>query len=229
MEFETDISTNIEGEHYIYNQKVTDLMQKVTFTDSIFLLYAGVLPTASQRNLLDAMLIAAAEHGVEAPSLYVPRVSTSSGNPVHVAMAAGVLAIGDVHGGAGEAAVLMLMRKESAEKLVAEYLESGKRLPGFGHKIYSDEDPRARIIFDIAAKNNLPLVAFEKARSIETALATAKGKKFPLNVDGAFAAGVITLGLPPAAAKALFVLARAAGMGAHAIEESTKQHTYRRL
>lgn len=229
MEFNTNISASENGEHRIYGKSVEELMREHTYTEVVFLLLSGKLPTDAERALLDSMLVAAAEHGVEAPSLYVPRVSVASGNDVHVGMAAGILAIGSVHGGAGEASAVMLARPEAAEELVAEYMEKKERMPGFGHMIYKDEDPRATIIFEKAKAGSLPLAAFEKAYAIEKALEAAKGKKLPLNIDGAFAAATLSLGLAPAAAKALFVLARTAGMAAHAIEEARQKGGYHRL
>ncbi|MFZ3043641.1 MAG: citrate/2-methylcitrate synthase [Minisyncoccia bacterium] len=229
MNFDTKISATEQGEHQIYGHTLTGLAETATFTDAIFLLYTGKLPTPGQRPLLDAMLVMAIEHGVEAPSLYVPRISVASGNPVHVGIAAGILAIGDVHGGAGEAAAQLLARDEDAATLVQEYLSKGKRMPGFGHRTYKDEDPRASLIFKKAKEAGIPLAAFEKAYAIEAALVEAKGKKLPLNIDGAFAAATLAFGLTSPAARALFVLARVAGMGAHAIEELQQKKGYYRL
>lgn len=232
MKFETTISTTENGEHAIYGMKVTELMKTHTFTDVIFLLYAGVLPTDGERALLDTLLVAAAEHGVETPSGYVPRVSAASGNSVHTAMAAGMLAMGEAHGGAGEAAAHLLAREDSPETIVAEYARAKKNIPGFGHPIYKDEDPRAAIIYKKAkasGKDIKTLAPFEKAYAIEAALQASKGKKLPLNIDGAFAAATLAFGMPPSAAKALFVLARTAGMGAHALEELKQGGGYKRL
>jgi citryl-CoA lyase len=229
MKFATNISRLRDGEHTIYGHAVTKLMREATFTDTIFLLFGKRIPTVSERKLLDTLLVAAAEHGVEAPSLYVPRISAASGNSIHAAMAAGVLAIGEAHGGAGEAAARFLLRDESAGALVSEYLAGGKKIPGFGHKIYFEEDPRAAVIFAVARENNLPLAMFEKAYAIEAELFKQKAKKLVLNVDGAYAAAILALGLEPVAAKALFVIARAAGMGAHAMEEIEQGNAYKRL
>lgn len=229
MKFNTKISDTKNGEHALYGMKVTELMKTHTFTEVIFLLYAGKLPTDGERALLDALLVAAAEHGVETPSGYVPRVSAASGNSVHTAMAAGMLAMGEAHGGAGEAAALMLIREESPEDVVAEYVSRKKNIPGFGHPIYKDEDPRAAIIYEKAKESGVPLAAFEKAYAIESALRESKGRKLPLNIDGAFAAATLAFGMPPSAAKAIFVLARTAGMGAHALEELAQNNGYKRL
>ncbi len=229
MKFDTKISASKNGEHHVYDHAMSKLMQKNSFTDVVFLLYTGKLPTDGERVLLDTMLVSATEHGVEAPSLYVPRVSAASCNSVHVAIAAGVLAMGEEHGGAGEAAAYLLSRNEDVQTLVEEYVANGKRMPGYGHRIYKDEDPRAMIIYIKAKETKAPLAAFEKAYAIESELAKTKRKKLPLNIDGAFAAGVLALGMDPRAAKALFVLARVAGMGAHAIEELEQKNGYRRL
>jgi citryl-CoA lyase len=148
---------------------------------------------------------------------------------VHTAIAAGVLAIGEAHGGAGEAAAHLLSREESADALGEEYGDAKKPLPGFGHRVYKDEDPRAAIIYAKAKDAGVTLLPFEKAYAIEAALEKSKGKRLPLNIDGAFAASILAFGMPPAAATALFVLARVPGMGAHALEELSLGGGYRRL
>ena len=229
MKHQTNISSTEGGEHEIYGHKVTDLMKQYSFVDTIFLLYAGKLPSGGERALLDAMLVASAEHGIEAPSLYTPRISVASGNSVHVGMAAGILAIGEAHGGAGEASAQLLASAESAEEIVARFEKEEKFIPGFGHKIYKDEDPRANIIHMKAKEGKVSLDAFEKVYAIEALLEKQKGRKLPLNIDGAFAAGVLALGMDPSAAKALFVFGRVAGMGAHAIEEKKQNNGYWRL
>ena len=229
MKHHSNISKTEGGEHEIYGQKVTELMKQYSFVDTIFLLYTGKLPTDGERGLLDAMLVASAEHGIEAPSLYAPRVSVASGNSVHIGMAAGILAIGESHGGAGEAAAVLLASDETPEQIVARFETEGKFIPGFGHKVYKDEDPRATIMYTKAKEGKLPLTGFEKAYAIETLLEKQKGKKLPLNIDGALAAGVLALGMDAAAAKVLFVFSRVAGMGAHAIEEKNQNNGYWRL
>ncbi len=229
MKFDTKISKTVEGEHQIYGHPISELMQKHTFTEAVHLLYTGKLPSDGERMLLDTMLVSATEHGVEAPSLYVPRISAASGNSVHTAIAAGILAIGENHGGAGEAAARLFARHEDPEFLVSEYLKAKKHMPGFGHRVYKDEDPRATIVYNQAKEAGVSLASFEKAYAIESELEKQKGEKLPLNIDGAFAAGVLSLGMDARAGKALFVLARVSGMGAHAIEELNQGNGYLRL
>src|SRR6266852_429539 len=78
------------------------LMQTATFTDLIFLLHHDRLPSAAERRLLDAILIGVADHGAGAPSCAAARLAASGNRQsLAAAIAAGVLTIGDVHGGAG--------------------------------------------------------------------------------------------------------------------------------
>src|SRR5881296_3645206 len=89
---------------------VLGLMQTATFTDLIFLLHHVRLPSAAERRLLDAILIGVADHGAGAPSCAAARL-TASGNRQSpaAAIAAGVLTIGDEHGGAGSGCMELLI------------------------------------------------------------------------------------------------------------------------
>ena len=80
-------------------------MRQAGFVDTIFLLFRRRLPTAGERTLLDAILVGVSDHGAGAPSCAAARL-VASGNrqSVSAAVAAGVLAIGDEHGGARRAA-----------------------------------------------------------------------------------------------------------------------------
>src|SRR6185436_5494040 len=100
----TAIATSDETHIWIRGYDVTALMTRAGFTETIFLLHQGRLPNAGERRLLDAILVAVADHGAGAPSCAAARL-VASGNrqSLSAAIAAGVLAIGDEHGGAGSA------------------------------------------------------------------------------------------------------------------------------
>src|SRR5436190_15836143 len=112
---------------------VLDLMRQATFTDMIFLLHHDRLPSPGERQLVDAILIGSADHGAGAPSCAAARLAASGNRQsASAAIAAGILTIGDGHGGAGEgcmeliAAGLERSRRESvsidetAQRLVDE-------------------------------------------------------------------------------------------------------------
>src|SRR6266498_560467 len=88
---------------------VLDLMRETTFTDLIFLLHHDRLPTPGERRLVDAILIGVADHGAGAPSCAAARLAASGNRQsLAAAVAAGVLTIGDEHGGAGSNCMEMI-------------------------------------------------------------------------------------------------------------------------
>lgn len=229
MEIQTEISVTQDGRHRIRGHDLIDLITHRSLSELVFLLWRGDFPTHKERSLLESMLVAVVEHGVAAPSIYVPRVIASTGNPLNAALAAGVLTIGETHGGAVEAAALMLASEKPARDIVAERLAEQRVVPGFGHKVYATGDPRATALFEKAKSLGFSGRAFEKAYTIEASLEEAKGKKLPLNVDGALAASLLELKFDPRYGGAFFIIPRMVGMAAHVIEEKNQGGSYRRL
>ena len=228
MRWKTAISTHKNGELYVRGVALTKLLKNYSFADGIFLLFSDRLPKKNERELLDLVLLACVEHGVEAPSAFVPRVVVSTGNSMNAALAAGALAIGDFHGGAIEQCAKILQSNVSAEGIVNYALTAHERIPGYGHKIYKDKDPRAEFIVARAKKLKLGGKYFEKAVAIRQLL-KKNGKLLPLNIDGAIAAAISELGLDWRLGKAFFVLGRMPGMIAHAREEMLREKPYRRF
>lgn len=229
MLWKTKISVHKEGELYIRGQKLTDLIAKHGFIEGIFLILQGRLPKEAEAEVLSACLLACIDHGVEVPSAFVGRVVASTGNSVNAALAADMLAIGDYHGGAIEAAMELFMRPGGAKEIVAAALAQKERLAGYGHKIYKDSDPRTAALFVRASQAKFDDAIIKKALLIGQELATQSGKTLPLNVDGAIASILVTMGFSPKLGKAFFALGRMPGMMAHIIEELENEKPYRRF
>jgi citrate synthase len=102
------ISTEDEEEVIIRGHRLSALVGKVTFSEMMFLLMKGELPSKGQTNVLDALLVASMEHGISPPAM-LSRCLASYGSPIQAAIAAGVLVHGDVTGGAGEQFAKMLV------------------------------------------------------------------------------------------------------------------------
>ncbi|OGY33292.1 MAG: hypothetical protein A3D99_03110 [Candidatus Andersenbacteria bacterium RIFCSPHIGHO2_12_FULL_45_11] len=229
LTIESNISSNKDGEHFIRGKSLSSLVKRATVADMIMLLWRGKLPTKDQRALLDTILVAMVEHGVESPSTFVPRISASTGNAMNAALATSALVVGTKHGGAIEAAAHLLSQKESAAEIVTEYLAQKKILPGYGHRIYKEEDPRATLIFKRAKQLKFKCTYFKKAYNMQGELKKQKGIQLPLNIDGAAAAAMLELGIDPAYGMALFIIPRMIGAAAHIVEEQQTQKGYRRL
>lgn len=217
---------------------VLDLMRGATFTDLIFLLHHSRLPSANERRLVDAILIGVADHGAGAPSCAAARLAASGNRQsLSAAVAAGVLTIGDEHGGAGSGCMDLIaegLRRvrggesfaTAAGALVDEARASGSRIPGFGHRVHSAIDPRVAVLFGLAAQSNLGGDGIRFARALEDAIRD-RLKPIPLNIDGALAAILIDLGFPSMVGRLLFIVGRVAGISAEILEEHTREKPMR--
>jgi len=229
MKWTTKISTHKNGSLYLRGKELTKLVGSFSFSQAIFLLWMGKLPKANQIKLLDAMLVSCIEHGVEAPSAYVPRVIMSTGNHINAALAGGLLSIGDFHGGAIEKAAKLLSDHKNAREIVRDAIASKKRIAGLGHKIYKNIDPRSEALFKLAKKLELSDKYIKKAQDVAKEFNKQSGKKLVLNIDMAIAACMLELGFDYRIGKAIFCLGRLPGMIAHAYEEATEEKPYRRF
>lgn len=218
---------------------VLDLMRGASFTDVIFLLHHERLPSAGERRLFDAILIGSADHGAGAPSCAAARLAASGNRQSpSAAIAAGVLAIGDEHGGAGATCMALVAAgiaraasesrplDEVARAIVDETRAAGARIPGFGHRVHSTIDPRVAVLFGLAEDAGLAKDGIRFARALEAAL-RERVKPLPINIDGALAAILVDLGFPPLVGSLLFVVARVAGISAEVLEEHTREKPMR--
>ncbi|MCP6717984.1 MAG: citryl-CoA lyase [Patescibacteria group bacterium] len=229
MKFRTKISQTKDGKHLIRGHELVELIKNHSFSEMIFLLVRGDLPKENEKQLLESILVAAVENGISPPSIFIPRIVASTGNSFNTALASGVLAIGEKHGGAVEKAAQVFGSGKSAEDIVRDFQERKKFIPGFGHKVFKREDPRARAIFEKAKALELSSPYFELAYNIERKIEENKGKKIPLNIDGAMAAGMLQLGFNWKSGKAFFIISRLVGMTAHVLEEFEQGNRYYRL
>lgn len=208
----------LDGEPTVRGVSLATLIATAPFLDAVFLLLRGDRPSDRERAMLDAMLVACCDHGAETPSTVAARTSASTGNALHIALAAGLLAMGPKHGCAVEPAMRLFATDTAPRTLVEQAVGAGERLPGFGHKVYVESDPRTTALLARAASLGIQSRYVERALAIETELATVKGKRLPLNIDGCLAALALELKFPPVAGNALFILGRLPGLTAHAIE-----------
>ena len=214
---------------------IEDLIGRVTFPQMIWLLTRGELPSAAQAKLLDAALMAGVDHGPQAPSIAIARMAATCGVGLNNAMGSAVNVLGDIHGGAGEQSVELfediLRRVEdgAAEAaaveagLAAFVAAHGKIIPGYGHRFHplDPRSPRLLELVDEAAAAGAVSGKYARiGRAIEAALEREKGRRIPMNIDGATAVIYAELGFPPPLARGLFCLSRSVGILAHAWEQT---------
>jgi citrate synthase len=176
--------------------------------------------TAAQLRALDAALILLADHEL-ALSALAARVAASAHADPYLVVLAGLSAQGGtLHGGAGTAVERLLAAipdPQSVPAVLGERLSAGEPLPGFGHAVYTDRDPRADALLELLAQAGPHPARHDVLRAV---LATAGRHDGPApNVDLALGALTDCLGLVPGSAEAIFAIARTAGLIAHALEE----------
>lgn len=219
------------GEIRYRGYAIEDLIGKVGFAEMVWLMVRGELPAKAQANLLEVALMSAVDHGPQAPSIAISRMAATCGVGLQSAMASGLNVLGDVHGGAGEAAVRLYdavasyeTAERGAEIELTRFFEAGhKFVPGFGHRFHPI-DPRAprlmAVTADAVAEGTVPGHHLQAAKAVEATLANRKGKHIPMNIDGATAVIFAELGFPAPLARGLFCLSRSVGLLAHAWEQT---------
>ena len=233
--WQTDIIEMRPGIIRLRGYEIQDLIGRVSFPAMIWLMLRGELPSEDQAALLGIALGAAVDHGPQAPSIAIARMAATCGVGINSAMASAINVLGDVHGGAGEQALSfygdiavaldggMTLNAAVSARLDRFFAEEKGYVPGLGHRFHP-VDPRAprllELIREFAVRGAVNGRFADIAEAIEADVARRKGKKIPLNIDGATAVIYGELGFPPPLTRGLFVLSRSVGILAHAWEQS---------
>jgi citrate synthase len=182
---------------------------------------------------IDTYWICTAEHGLNA-STFTARIVASTGADCGAALSSAVGALsGPLHGGAP--AYVKPMLEEVAQmgdpqRWVKEALASGKRIMGFGHRIYRAEDPRSRLLKQTAKELGAPNV--DVAEELEQVALTALQERHPervlaTNVEYYSAIVLDVADVPPPLAPAMFACSRVAGWSAHILEQKRTGRLFR--
>lgn len=177
-------------------------------------------PRSGMVRALNAALVLLADHELATSTLAARVAASTRGDPYAVVLAGCGPLAGPLHGGASRAAHLMLAAAAGPagpRGAVADVLRTHGTLPGFGHPLYPDGDPRATALLDALRG---PAGGTRAMRVVEELLDAARSR-VPLepNVDLALAALTFVADMPPSAGEAIFTVARSAGWIAHALEE----------
>jgi citrate synthase len=206
------VSDGDTEEIIVRGHRMSELIGKLSFSEMMFLMLQGKLPTKPQARTLDALLVASMEHGIAPPSM-IARCYASYGTPIQAAIAAGVNAFGDRMGGLGEQMARLLIERlaphskgsplsdallrREAEAIVDDARRAGTRVPGFGIPLHG-MDPRG-------------------------------GKAVPMNIDGVGAVVALDLGFDWRATRAFLITPRTVSFAAHFLEEQDQDTTWRHL
>ncbi len=186
-------------------------------------LAARLCPAPASADLIQvvsAALVLVADHELAASTL-AARVAASMRADPYAVVSTGLGAMtGALHGGAALGAEIMLGAADSpadAPRVVGDVLRRGEKLPGFGHFVYRDGDPRANLLLRLIAE-----LAPDSERLAVASAVTAEARRRALpdpNIEFALAVLVGVAGMIRGAGEAMFAIGRTAGWLAHAMEE----------
>ncbi|NUO97158.1 MAG: citrate synthase/methylcitrate synthase [Nonomuraea sp.] len=200
--------------------------EDLSYAANYLYMLTGSEPEPRQARAIEQYLISTIDHGFNA-STFTARVITSTGADVAACLVGAVGALsGPLHGGAPSRALDTLDAIGTPDRIdqwIRERVLAGERIMGFGHAIYRTEDPRSRMLREIAEGFGGPRVAFavEVERQVESILAELKpGRELHTNVE--FYAGVVMerCGLPREMFTPTFAAGRVVGWSANILEQA---------
>jgi citrate synthase len=214
----------------------TEVMGRMTLTELAFLLVTRREATAPERRLLDAVLVSLADHGLTPSALATRLTYTGAPESTQGAIAAGLLGAGSVFlGPTGDTAQFLVdalrdagaeadadepTLRGIAEHAVQERRRAGLRVPGLGHPVHKQEDPRTARLYELAAEDGLLGPHLRLLRLVAEVNAQVAGRHLPINGAGAGGAALVDVGVPPASVRGFVLIARTAGLVAHLAEEA---------
>jgi citrate synthase len=235
-EYPTSIGTANATTITVLGQNLaTDLMGQISFGELAFWLAALRRPSAGELRVFESVLVALADHGFT-PSVIAARLTlTGAPESVQGAMAAGLLGGGSRYLGVTEDCGRFLADAlaahtgplpdteagwdEMATAAVQAQRTAGRLVPGLGHPVHKDGDPRTPVIFRIAGESGVLGPHLKLFGAIGRAHPAIIGRNLPLNGAGVCGAALADLGFPPELLRGFALLARTAGLLGHLAEE----------
>lgn len=213
-----------------------ELMGHMSFTDFVVFHFLGQEATPLQHAVVDAVLVCIMEHGLT-PSAVASRV-TWLGAPESLqgAVAAGLLGAGSRFVGTADQAALLLQeivaqslseRAAMAEKIASEFHAAKKFLPGFGHPIHVNGDPRVKRLEAITREAGASGEYLDAMNLLGDAIRKVSGKNIVINVNATIGAALLEADMPPSIARGFNLIARCAGLVGHILEEQQEPAAFK--
>jgi citrate synthase len=215
-----------------------EIMGRLTLTELTYLLVTRRDPTDAQCRMLDAVLVSLADHGLTPSALAARLTYTGAPEAIQGAIAAGLLGAGSVFlGPTGDTAEFLsdALRSRGADattddatlsEIAREAVDARRaaklRVPGLGHPVHKETDPRTPRVYELAAAEGVLGPHLRLLRLVADVHEERTGKHLPINGAGAGGAALVDIGVPPGAVRGVVLIARTAGLIAHLVEEAER-------
>lgn len=208
-----------------------EILGRMGLGEFAFLQLTGRAPSAEETRLFEAIVICLVEHGLTPSALAARLTYLGAPESLQGAVAAGILGLGSVFVGSMEGAARMLSAAVAAapagaplgplaEAIVAEHVAAGRIIPGLGHPVHKPVDPRAPVLFALAAETGFAGRHVQLMQLVGAEAERVTARSLPVNATGAIGAICCELGLPAHVVRGIGVMARAIGLVGHLLEES---------
>jgi citrate synthase len=236
LSFPTSLGTATAEEIRLLGQDLTeDLMGKVGFGELAFWLVTLRRPTPSETRVFEAVLVALADHGFTPTAIAARLTYLSAPDSLQGALAAGLLGGGSRFLGVTEDCGTYLhevLERHAGDlpaddagwdalalQAVTETRAAGRFVPGLGHPVHKERDPRTAVLVRIAEEEGLRGPHLRLFEAIGRVHASVLGKTLPLNGAGVCGAALADIGIPLGLLRGAVLLARCAGLLGHLGEE----------
>ena len=226
----TDTHISTSDEHSITvrgKDLVQDLVGRISYTEMVYLLIQGRLPTRAEVTILDACLVTLAEHGLTLNTLVARFVTSAVPDQTQVAMGASLMTVGDTFVGTMEGCAVILQEgarkggdaKTYCAEVVARHRSEKRAVPGFGHRFHKPDDPRSPRLLQVAREAGCKGEFIDLLNVLAAEVDRACGRHLTINATGAIAALLSEIGFEPDVMRGLAVVSRSGGLVAHISEE----------
>lgn len=216
---------------------LSEIVGKLTYTETFYFIVAGRMPTKTQTRCLDACLTILMDHGLTPNALVARMTWDSVPDDLQVSIAAGILMVGNKFVGTVAGAGRLLHDglkggqnpRAWAADTVAKFNASKRRIPGFGHPYYQVNDPRTERLFEVARSAGVEGRYIDLLRVLGEEVDRAAGKHLTINVTGAIGAVLCEIEFPVEVMRAVPIISKAAGFVGQVREEMTNgvtQHLF---
>lgn len=230
MRYSTSIGTSTSDSiTFMGLDLCSDVIGHVDLGSFAFLSVTQRLPTSAESRMLNAILVATADHGLTPSSISARLTHLGAPESIQSAIAGGLLGAGSVYLGAGAQVGAMLRDfmavpdGDARDAAITEFVDGAvaKRqpIPGFGHPIHRPVDPRTTALFSIARSTGFYGVHCELMQRVHRVLTGTLAREITLNALGACGAILMDMGIPLDTMRMLAVASRAVGLVGQLTEE----------
>lgn len=225
------ISHIADGDILIRGYPLTEVIENLSYTEALYLTLRGELPGEKETRVMNALLCGIVDYEfINATTPAARFVASASPDSSIPGIAAGVLAMGSYTVSPQDSAALInsahelmkrenLTKEETAKRVVKEYRESNNRIPGLGHPVYKEVDPRAVALSKVAKEAGLWGEKSQLYEAIHDEFVKSTGKPVCINIDGMMACVGNEMGFDPLEIAGIAALSFMCGIIAHVVEE----------